>query len=548
MKSIITIILSLIFCTLSLNAQTLEDKLRELDHIMERRDTYYMLHEHHIDSLKTLTRLIPESDTQAKFRAYHELFNAYRNFQNDSARVYVEKELHLARKLDSAQKLVTAQYDNIFAYMSKGDFTNAVNILNLTNLTGVSDSLKAEIYVLAARLYSDLSNFTSDSYNDTYARMSKAYGDTALSIAAPGSYAAQFATYFLHDYKQNREQRIATFSQILRRKDVSPSIKAMLHSMLGDLYISNNQHETGLIHKAQSAIMDIKSATRETTSKHFLAYELFERGDVKRAAKYIHVALEDAENYNAPQRKAEIGRSLSLIEASRYSSVKEERNLLWILLAVALTFVIVTCWLIIYIRKQNTRLKASSQIISSQNEEISRRSDQLSEANARLRNLNSQLRESIRIKDKYLGYVFYLISEYIHKIESIYKLVNIKFKVGQSAELPKMLPLSDIRIEKEKMLKEFDRIFLSLFPSFIEQYNALFDNDTSDDEPADGILTPEMRIFALIRLGITDISNIAKFLNYSVNTINTYKTKAKKRSRVSNEDFEARIMQIRSVM
>lgn len=548
MKSIVTIILTLLFCPSLLKAQTLEEKLRELDHVMERRDTYYMLHEHRIDSLKLVARSIPESDTQAKFSAYHDLFNAYRSFQNDSARVYVEKELELARLLDSPQESVTAQYDNIFAYMSKGDFTNAVRILSQTNLAGVNDSLKAEIYVLAARLYSDLSNFTSDCYNDSYARMSKAYGDTALSIAAPGSYAAQFATYFLHDYKQNREQRIATFSEIIRRKDVSPPIKAMLHSMLGDLYISNNQHETGLIHKAQSAIMDIKSATRETTSKHFLAYELFGKGDVNRAAKYIHVALEDAENYNAPQRKAEIGRSLSLIEASRYSSVKDERNLLWILLAVAFTFVLVTCGLIIYIRKQNTRLKASSAIISSQNAEISRRSEQISEANARLRNLNSQLRESIRIKDKYLGYVFYLISEYIHKIESIYKLVHLKIKVGQSSDLSKMLPISDIRIEKEKMLKEFDRIFLSLFPTFIEQYNALFDEDPTADEPADGILTPEMRIFALIRLGITDISNIAKFLNYSVNTINTYKTKAKKRSRVSNEDFESHIMQIRSVM
>ena len=98
------------------------------------------------------------------------------------------------------------------------------------------------------------------------------------------------------------------------------------------------------------------------------------------------------------------------------------------------------------------------------------------------------------------------------------------------------------------MLKEFDKIFLSLFPTFIEQYNSLFDDSSNNtEEPADGILTPEMRIFALIRLGINDTNNIAQFLNYSVNTINTYKTKAKKRSLVSNDEFETKIMQIKSV-
>lgn len=110
------------------------------------------------------------------------------------------------------------------------------------------------------------------------------------------------------------------------------------------------------------------------------------------------------------------------------------------------------------------------------------------------------------------------------------------------------MPLSDIYEEKEKMLKEFDKIFLTLFPTFIDQYKSLFPKDKNENmEEPDGILTPEMRIFALIRLGVSNSADIAQFLNYSVNTINTYKTKAKKRSIVDNDEFESRIMQIRSV-
>lgn len=562
------IIMAAISC-MAAGAQVLEEKLRELDHVMERRDTYYMKHEHEIDSLKRIERSIHPGDLSGKFIIYHELFDAYRSYQSDSARKYVNMELSLANRIGNPQIMATAKYDNIFAYMSKGDFTNAVKVLNNTSFANASDSLKAEMYVLAARLYSDLSNFTSEKYEDEYAKMSRTYADSAYNIAAPGSYASQLSTHFLHGYMQNREDRIAVFSAIVGRRNISPSIKAMIFSMLGDLYLSDNQIEKGLVYKAESAILDIKSATRETTSKHFLAYELFGRGDINRAAKYVHVALEDAESYNAPQRKAEIGRALSLIEASRYTSIKDERDNLWIILAITVIFVVVIVILLLYIHHKNKLLKESSEIIRNQNEEIKKRSEEISEqnieikekndeiskqnseiseVNLQLRNLNSRLRESIKIKDEYLGYVFYLISEYIKKIESLYNVVNLKLTTKQPYDLSKMFPISQIRIEKEKMLKEFDKIFLSLFPTYIEQYNSLFDDSSkNNDEPADGILTPEMRIFALIRLGVNDTNNIAQFLNYSVNTINTYKTKAKKRSIVSNDEFEAKIMQIRSV-
>ncbi len=527
---------------------------------MERRDTYYMAHEHLIDSLRNLYNKVPPADYARRFEINHKLHYAYRSFQNDSARTIADRGEVLARNAANPDMIATARYDNIFTYMSRGDFTNAVEILEKTNLSNVSDSLKIEFYVLATRLFSDLSNFTSSRFEDRYAMKSRAYADSILNLAKPGSYPAEFASFFVIGLRKSREEGIDTFNSLLARKDVDNSVKAMLYSMLGDLYLSNGERHNGLEMKAQSAIMDIKSAVRETTSKHFLAYELFEEGDVNRAAKYIHVALEDAENYNAPQRKAEIGRTLSIIEASRYTSVEQQRNKAWIYLILTSVLTAVVIALFIYIRIQNKTLRDSKAIISKQNEEISKQNDEISkqnveiskqneeisDANSKLRSLNTQLRESIKIKDEYLGYVFYLISEYIKKIENIYKLVNLKIKVNQPQDLRQRLPISAIKQEKEKMLKEFDHIFLTLFPTFVEQYNLLFDKDEPTETP-DGILTPEMRIFALIRLGITDSADIAQFLNYSVNTINTYKTKAKKRSIVSNDDFENRIMQIRSV-
>ena len=529
--------------------EMLEEKLEELDHVMERRDTYYMAHEHKIDSLKRVVAEVRRgSDLRREFDVCHSLFGAYRSFQNDSALAYNARELDLARRIGDKNLMAMAQADNLFASMSRGDFSNAIEVLHNTDLDGVDDSLKADFYVQVVRLYSDLSNFTSAKWEDKYAMLSRAYSDTVMKYALPGSYAAQFASNFMDAYSENTDKRISTYESMLRRNDVSQSVKAMLHSMLGDVYIANRQPEIGLMHKAESAIIDIREATRETTSKHFLAYELYELGDIDRASRYIHAALEDAEAYNAPQRKAEIGRALSLIESSRYNHVDDQRRTLRILLwlAIFLTLVIGAGYL--YIRRQNKRLRASKKTIEDKNAEITEGNVRLQEMNGRLNELNSKLRESVRIKDEYIGYGFYLNSEYIEKIESIYKLVGRKVSVGQADDLKTMLRLSDIKNEKSKMLNEFDKTFLRLFPTFINQYRELFPaDDTTLDDVEEGILTPEMRIFALIRLGVTDNNNIARFLNYSVNTINTYKTKAKKRSIVANDEFEEHIMQIRSV-
>lgn len=526
----------------------LEEKLRELDHYVERRDTYYMAHEHMIDSLKRMEANVRKSgDDRKLFDVTHQLYLAYKSFQNDSARAYNDRELTLARKIGDKNLIARAQIDNLFTFLSRGDFTSAVDVLNDTDLSGVSDSLKADFYVQGVRLYSDLSNFTSERWEDKYAMLSRAYSDTVLKYAPKGSYDAQFAYNFLDGYKINVDSRISNYESMIRRNDIPPQLKAMLHSMLGDTYISKGETEIGLAHKAESAIIDIQQATRETTSKHFLAYYLYENGDIDRASKYIHAALEEAEAYNAPQRKAEIGRALSLIESSRYNSVNGQRVTLTSLLIIAVVFFLLAGAALLYILKQNKKLKSSKKTIEDKNRQITDANTELTSLNEQLTSLNAKLNENLRIKEEYIGYGFYLNSEYLEKIEELYKLVNRKITVGQAADLKSMLKLSDIKGEKDKMLREFDETFLRLFPSFIESYKELFPaDDATLDDVEEGILTPEMRIFALIRLGITDNNQIAKFLNYSINTINTYKTKAKKRSIVANNEFEERIMQISS--
>lgn len=194
------------------------------------------------------------------------------------------------------------------------------------------------------------------------------------------------------------------------------------------------------------------------------------------------------------------------------------------------------------IAKLNKSLKESQALVHDSNTVIQYTNSQLTEA-------NRQLQESMRIKEEYIGYGFKLNSQYIRKIEELYKFVDRKLAARQYDDLRAHLRKSDLRKEKENIQAQFDRIFKRLFPTFISEYRALFPpDDPGMADVTDGTFSSEMRIFALVRLGIHDSNDIATFLNYTPSTVNTYKSRAKTRSIVSSEDFERLIMEIKSVV
>lgn len=512
--------------------------LRKLDDVLGRRDTYYVTRQFRIDSLKQVERTIPPADFSAKSKALHDIFLEYGSFQGDSAIVYAERQLESARQSGIPDNILCARTDLIFTYLSGGSFTDAVDVVNHTDLSQASNDAKALFYYTCIRLFSDLSNFSAADFSDKYARKSGEYCDSVMSVAKPESYEYQYAMAFSPKVGFKPSQRIAIFKKILDRNDVPIGTKAMIASILGDNYIQAGDEDEFLYYKALSAILDVQSAKRETISKLDLGRRMFEDGDVERAYRYVDLAKEDAEFYNARNRKYQIMTILPLIEKARYMNIDNRRQNLLVstLIMIALSTILILM-LIRFIRQRKKLRDTRS--------ELMKRNDELNQKNAELNNLLAKLSESNKIKDEYIGYGFSIHAEYIRKIEALYNMVDHKLNLHQYDELRKALKHSDIRKEKESMHKEFDSTFLRLCPNFIEEYKKLFPADDLKNAESDGhSLTSEMRIFALIRLGISDIADIALFLNYSVNTVNTYKTKAKNRSHLANGDFESAIMRI----
>lgn len=224
---------------------------------------------------------------------------------------------------------------------------------------------------------------------------------------------------------------------------------------------------------------------------------------------------------------------MPIIEQDRFGIVERQRNILigGIVLFLLFFTLLLSATLIIY--KQVKKLRKARRTIEERNRELQQTNKQLSEAN--------------KIKDEYIGYSFYLNAEYIGKMESLYRMINRKIAAHQYEDLRTSFKESTLNNERDNMYASFDETFLKLFPGFITAYNQLFPAVENSHTENSQSLTPEMRIFALIRLGICESERIAKFLNYSVHTINTYKTRVKNKSIVSNEQFEAKIMEIAAV-
>jgi predicted Holliday junction resolvase-like endonuclease len=319
----------------------------------------------------------------------------------------------------------------------------------------------------------------------------------------------------------------------LERKGIDPHTEAIVSSCLGWMYYERGETEQAINYLIRAAIRDLRSATKETTALRVLAGLLYERGDINRANNYVKLALQEANFYNARHRKIEIGAILPVIEQDRFDIMKNQRNVLigFVSLVSILFILLLIATLVIY--KQVKKLRAARRTIENRNLQLLQINDRLSETN--------------NIKDEYIGYSFYLNSEYIEKMEGLYKMINRKIAARQFEDLRNSIKDSDLNRERNNMYASFDETFLKLFPDFIASYNELFRAEDRVKGDHEKNLTSEMRIFALIRLGIYETERIAKFLNYSVHTINTYKTRVKNKSLVSNEQFEAKIMEIASV-
>ena len=280
-----------------------------------------------------------------------------------------------------------------------------------------------------------------------------------------------------------------------------------------------------------ASMTDIKLAVKENEALLTLAVNLYHKGDIDRAYNYVKVALSDAIFYNSRFKNTVIARIHPIIENTYLIRLeKQKQNLRFYILLTSL--VVVALAITLYFTYKQTKI-------------VSRAKKNLKIMNEELVELNKNLDEANLIKERYVGYFMNQCAVYINKLDEYRKNVNRKIKTGQVDELYKSSS-RPFEKELEGLYANFDKAFHKKKPSFVDEFNSLLKPEDSYKLEKDQLNT-ELRIFALMRMGITDVGQIAVFLHYSVQTIYNYKSKVKKISILDGNLFEEEVKKLGSL-
>ena len=487
----------------------------------------------HIDSIKIELKQTTKTDKNKQYQLVADLVEYYKSFNYDSAFVYVNKLISIATDNGDNNQLETAKISLCELLVSGGLFLPALDRLNELNIKELKRKNLIKYYYLYSRLYYDMASYISDKFYDKkYRSLADSYQKKLIDVLDPADNEFLFEAARLAAHENNDFYRsITLLEKLLARKNFSERDNAIYSSTLAYSYYCVGNYSKQKEMLASAAISDIRTTTKETVAILQLAQIMYKEGNLERAHEYIQQALDDATKYNARQRKTQISSILPLIETDRLilEHDKKERFFHIAIIVSILTLFIVILLFIVYI--QLNKIKKSRQFIR--------------DANKQLEEVNHQLKESNVIKDRYIVDFLDICSEYISKMSHQNVIVRRIIREKKYDELLRIFDDSTIEEERVQLFKIFDSIFLTLFTTFVEDYNSLLEPKNRFEPKKNELLNTELRIFALIRLGIDDPAFISKFLNCTVNTVYTYRTKAKNKAIVADKkDFEKSIMNI----
>lgn len=532
------LVLGLLAVVQMAQAAKIDSLIRKLDQVLEQRNQYVQQKLDRINVLKSEALRAPESE---KFALYARLSGEYEKFIYDSASVYIRKMLQAANRSGDPSKVAYARMKRGFILLSAGMFNEALDTLLTIRQWGLADSIRREYYAILARTYFDLIDFNSDEYfTEKYSQLGLGYVDSALMFAPANSAEHYALTAMRYVQTRNVDQARKDLLHMLSTYKLGYPQYAIATSTLGHTYQLEGRTDDAIAMHIEASIADNMASTKETLAILRLAELLYARGDLNHAYEYVKIAMDDANFYGARHRKVQVSAIFPIIEGNRLSTVERQRKLLigYAVVVTVLSLVVIGSAVIIY--KQSQKIQEADKSIQAANRS-------LYEANQLLQETNKHLIEANKIKEEYIGYYFNINSEYLMKIANFKQAIDNKLMAKKFEDIRFVVNNINLKKEREELYMSFDKVFLKLFPDFLDTFNSYF-REEDRILPKDGhLMNTELRIFALIRMGIHDTEKIAKILDYSINTIYNYKARIKSKSILPNDEFETRIMEIKAI-
>ncbi|MCH7402705.1 DUF6377 domain-containing protein [Belliella kenyensis] len=511
------------------SVSTLDSLIKAIDRAIENKDYFTKRKETKIDSLHATLAMLTE--VKIKYEVNSFLFKELEHYDLDRALNVAKEKRNLALQLGDKYRIEQSQM-NVAEMLGKmGMYKEAFEILDYIDLVLIEKTNKEYLYHIYHSTYSLLyQSSLSDEERQKYIRYVYHYKDSLLQVLDTSRLSYQLVyTGRLLDYGHYDaalEYILRVYPNYLEQKD-NFSFDYTLASVYEAMGNTNLQKE----YLARAALQDLMKPVKSYIALRKLAIILFQEGDVSRAYTYIKCAMEDAHFAKARFRMIEISETLPIITAAYEQQVNAEKRNLRKLLYFSLILVAFLLLISFIVLKQIRKLRKAEIKLKNKTTEISTINDQL-------KILNDQLAESDHVKEVYIGYVFDICSSYINKLENFRLTVHKKLRSQKINDA--ILFTSSTKLfsdELKEFYQSFDAIFLGIFPNFIEDFNALLRADERITPKGNEILTPELRVFALMRLGINDSRKIALILHYSPQTVYNYKLKVKNKAISSKEDF-----------
>lgn len=474
-------------------------------------------------------------------------------FNADSAMKYVDRNIQIATELKKKDWQDEWLINRSFMFAATGLLKEAGEVLEKVDSTSLSDGLKLSYYYQRSYLYSHLGQYMGDQkqVNNKYYNEFENANKHMLALVRPKDPLYWWCVASCNELSPE-DSLFSALENVVLSSHHNTRLDAMNAYGLSNMYKRLGDKEKTMIYLIYSAMADLRVCNRDIASLQELSSLLYDAGDIDRAYAYMNYCLKAALLYPKRVRIINISTELDKIYANYQQRDIRWRNSLQNYLYVVTFFSIILVLALIGLYRQTKKMRKSRTELDSVNHslnqhvvELSQMHKQLALANQELQNLNELLRsanqklqESNDVKEEYIGYVFSICSNYISKLDEYRKNINRKLKTGQFEEARQLTDNSSLtQNELKDFYANFDAIFLRVYPDFVADLNSLLRPEEQILLKDASELNTEVRIYALVRLGINDSVKIADFLHCSPQTVYNHRLRMRNKAIIPKDKF-----------
>ena len=507
--------------------------LELLDSYIEKRDVYAKQKEEKLKQLKL--RLRTADNNAARLAILDKIYREYYTYRYDSALVYADRGLALSQSDNDAYFTMLNRINRAAVLSTGGLYSQSEALLNEIGKEGVPPHLRQYYYYTFTWLYNywesfcDKSEFKDDLHKKKHHYLKLTVSATNNDNTALHAYLNAELAFMENPLGKNV---LSLYTTALMHSPVNSRVHASAAYCIARYYREIGKTQLYEKYIIEAAISDMVCPLKENLALQEFSTYLYKK-DAKyadHAARYIYCSMEDAKFYNNRLRMLEISNILPIIATANQEALAHKERIVRGVLAVVSFMSLVLFAMAIFGYKQNKWLARSRREIRSQNRQLTELNEKLIATNHR--------------RETYMRLFMDISAVYIRKLIEYRKLVSRKIKANQAADLLKTINSYKLaEDEATTFYTRFDRAFIELYPGFVDELNALLMPEAKIELPSPNSLTTEARIYALMRLGVTDSQEIATLLFYSTQTIYNYKSAMRTRA-INRDTFDEDISRL----